>query len=100
MLCALEHGVVVMHDELAVKEGLSEENKSGVMIDYVLDGCDTFLMRMCESTRYVRWAVDEEANEDKLLHENWNTFGYLHIKTLKLNVLKAIEEARAELHMQ
>ena len=99
-LGVLERGIVMKHDKLAVKEELTEEQKSGLMIDYVLGYCDCTWMKRVEAVRYVRWAVDEEANEDQLLHENWNTFGYLHIETLKLNVLKAIEEARAELHMQ
>lgn len=77
-----------------VNEELSEEHKSYLMTNYVLGFC---CLDMSDQLRYVRWAVDVDANEGKLLHENYNTFGYLHIETLLLNVLKAVEEARVAL---
>jgi hypothetical protein len=94
VLYAIENGIVGKYDEIMVNEELSEEHKSYLMTNYVLGFC---CLDMSDQLRYVRWAVDVDANEGKLLHENYNTFGYLHIETLLLNVLKAVEEARVAL---
>jgi hypothetical protein len=94
VLYAIENGIVGKYNEIMVNEELSEEHKSYLMTNYVLGFC---CLDMSDQLRYVRWAVDVDANEGKLLHENYNTFGYLHIETLLLNVLKAVEEARVAL---
>ena len=97
MLCAIESGIVGKYTELVVNAKPSEENKSVLMTNYVLGFCR---FDMSEELRYVRWAVDVDANEDKVSLENWNTFGHLAIETMMVNVLKAVGEARAELHEQ
>ena len=94
VLYTIENGIVGKYTELVVKTELSEENKSGLMTDYVLGFCR---LDMSDELRYVRWAVDVDANEGKLSWENWNTLGYLHIETMLHNVLKAVWEARAAL---
>ena len=69
---------------------------AAILEDYVLGMCHD-VWGVGKVMNYVRWAVDVDMNETKVSYENYNTFGYLHIETLMLNVLKAVGEARAAL---